>query len=58
MRLMERIVATCGKCKTEQDVTAVAKKVRDALAPKTFGPYSWKCAKCGTVNHGMVDAPL
>jgi len=55
---MERIVATCGKCKTEQDVTAVAKKVRDALAPKTFGPYSWKCAKCGTVNHGMVDAPL
>ena len=55
---MDRTVSTCGKCKAKQDVTAEAKKVRDALAPNTFGAFSWKCANCGTVNQGMVDAPL
>jgi hypothetical protein len=55
---MEHTVSTCGKCKAKQDVTAEAKKVRDALAPNTFGAFSWKCAKCGIVNQGMVDAPL
>ncbi len=25
---------------------------------KAFGAFSWKCKKCGTVNQGMVDAPL
>jgi rubrerythrin len=49
---------TCAGCKAEQDVTAEAKKVRDALDRNTFGTFAWKCKKCGTVNQGMVDAPL
>jgi hypothetical protein len=55
---MQPVIATCGKCKARQVVTAEAKKVRDTLAPHTFGAYAWKCKVCGFVNQGMVDAPL
>ena len=54
---MDPIIATCGKCKARQDVTVEVRKVRDALAPNTFGAYTWKCRVCGFLNQGMVDAP-
>jgi rubrerythrin len=51
---MQPVIATCGKCKARQVVTAEVKKVRDALSPNTFGAYTWKCKVCGFVNQGMV----
>jgi uncharacterized Zn finger protein len=51
---MQPVIATCGKCKAKQVVTAVVKKVRDALAPNTFGAYTWRCKICGFVNQGMI----
>jgi len=54
---MDPIIATCGKCKARQEVTAEVKNAQP-IAPYTFGAYSWKCKVCGFVNQGMVNAPL
>jgi len=44
---MDRVMATCSKCKAKQDVSAEAKKVHDGLPPNTFGAFAWQCENSG-----------